>query len=450
MMTSDARKGKQSMKRFSSVLFTLLIASSSMVLAQAVDNNQAWEMVNKMIVEHIMGLDKTLVQRYAIQLPSADLPVTWDSDDGGMFDLLIVADEVPDWGPTWVQKNVRFTEAYGEFVEALSIAKRAGVTDKQLKDASDKWQAASAAVKRMRNTLDQEWAKESQKPPTPGKPKRPYGQWYKEDATPRLTPLLEAQTRAFGDYFALTDPKDHYHKLVDNYKNAAQISVAPAGAPEQAEPRYPFNASKNILAAIKKSGEANYAAKKLAISWSFDKDSGRRNEERESFGANASYGPFFSGSGGGSRYTLDIQQNTISLSYGAYALGYLPITPGSWYSGLLVQRFKNGPFKPNSDLTPELLWGPAGSLNLMPVGVVIAYKPQIHAKLTNEVYSKLQESHNAGGSVSIGPFSFGGSHSRSVERVTWDKTKGEVTVESESPTPLVVAVLCYRLNYSGQ
>lgn len=437
------------MRRFAAVLFALLIAGSCPAFAQAVDNNQAWEMVNKMIVEHIMGLNKSLVQRYAIQLPSADLPVTWDSDDGGMYDLLVVSDEVPDWGPTWVQKNVKFTDAYGEFVESLQITKRAGVTDQQLKDASDKWKTASNAAKKMHDDLEKEWAAELKKPAT-GRPKRTYGQWYKEYASAKMTPLNDAKTRAFGAYFDLTDPKDQYRKLIDNYKNAAQISVAPAGAPEQAEPRYPFNASKNILAALKKSGEANYAAKKLAISWSFDKDSGRRNEERESFGGGASYGPFFSGSAGGSRYTLDIQQNTISLSYGAYALGYIPITPGPWYSGLLVTRYRSGPFKPNSDLTPELLWGPKGSLNLMPVGVVVAYKPQIHAKLTNDVYSKLQESHNAGGSVSIGPFSFGGSHARSVERVTWDKTKGEVTVESESPTPLVVAVLCYRLNYSAQ
>lgn len=436
----------------SATLALLLLVSPTLVSAQPVDNNQAWEMVNKALIDHVMGIDKTLIQRFAIQLPSADLPVTWDAQDGGLYDLLVVADQVPDWGPTWVQKNTRFSEAYGEFVEALDIPKRQGVSDVQLKSASDKWTKSSDAVKEMRDKLREEWAIEYRKQQSgaPGTPKQTYGQWYKEVAAPKLQPLLDLRTKAFGKYFALTDPSFHYLKLVNNYVSAASVSVAPPGSPDQPEERYPFNASKNIIAAIKTAGEANYAQKKPAITWTFNKDSGRRNEERESWGASASYSPFFSASASGSRHTLDIQQNTISLSYGAYALGYVPITPGSWYSGLLVSRFAKGPFKADTLFKPEDLWGPDGSLNLMPVGVIVAYKPRISAILTNSVFSKLQESHSAGGGVSIGPFSFGGSHSRSVERVTWDNTRGEVTVENESPTPLVVAVVSQRLNYKAQ
>lgn len=434
------------------MLFVTMFLAVGFAYAQPVDNNQAWDTVNKAIVEKIMGLDKTLLQRYAIQLPSADLPITWDLEDGGLFDLLTLADEVPDWGPTWLQKNTKFTDAYGEFVKALKIPKRSDVSDEQLAAAATKWDTATTAVSDMENKLEEAWAAEvkRQQKAAPGTPKRTYSQWYTAYAAPKLKPLLDAQTAAFGVYFGLSDPKSQYLTLVNNYENFRRISVAPAGQPDQADLRYTFSASKNILNAIRKGGEANYTAKHLDVSWSFDKDSGRRNEERESWGANASYGGFFGGSAGGNRYTLDIQQNTLSLSYGAYSLGYLPISPGSWYSGLLVTRFKNGPFKESAQVTAEHLWGPKGSLNLMPVGVVIAYKPQIHAKLTSEVYSKLQESHSAGGSVSIGPFSFGGSHTRSVERVTWDKAKGEVTVQSESDIPLIVAVICQRLNYDAK
>lgn len=439
------------MSRFVPVVLAglLLVRAAS---GQPVDNNQAWEMVNKAIVEHIMGADRTLLQRYAIQLPSADLPVTWEAEDGGLYDLLLVADEVPDWGPTWLQKNTKFSEAYGEFVNALEIPRRPGVTESQLKKANQKWSDASDAVKAMRNRLAEEWGREyrQQQSLPPGLPRQTYGQWYREYAAPKIQPLLDTKTRAFGELFALSDPSSQYLRLVDNYVSAPPVSVAPPGAPNEAVNRYPFSISRNVLAAIKSAGEANYAAQRLAVSWSFDRDSGRRQEERESWGGGASYGPFFRASAGGNRYTLDIHQNTISLSYSAYNLSYLPISPGSWYSGLLVTRFKNGPFKENATVTPEKLWGPKGSLNLMPVGVVLAYKPRLSAKLTNEVFNRLQESHSAGGSISIGPFSIGGSHSRSLERVTWDRTRGEVTVENESPLPLVVAVICARLNYSGQ
>src|SRR6185503_11455951 len=108
------------MSRFVPVVLAGLLSVRA-ASGQPVDNNQAWEMVNKAIVEHIMGADRTLLQRYAIQLPSADLAVTWDAEDGGLYDLLLVADEVPDWGPTWLPKNTRFSDAYGEFVNALEI-----------------------------------------------------------------------------------------------------------------------------------------------------------------------------------------------------------------------------------------------------------------------------------------------------------------------------------------
>jgi len=168
----------------------------------------------------------------------------------------------------------------------------------------------------------------------------------------------------------------------------------------------------------------------------------------ESWGAHASYGGFFGGSASGSRHSIDLNAENTHFRYAPYSFAIVPISRGNWYSGVLVDQFACGPFKEGAPVDNAALFGEKGRLNLVPVAVLVTYRPTIEVKLATTDYHYLHEEASGGGSVSVGPFSFGGSHSGSSETITWDEPNSTVTVENKqdvAPPPQIIAVISKRL-----
>ena len=421
----------------------LCVSSVGAQNPQEIDNNTAWLMVNTAIIDHLKGLDKTLLDRYSIQLPAADVDAAWDDPDEGPWSLLEMADSLADWSPVWTANTgTRFSDAYGDFVGWIAVPTRADVSEATRAKAEKAWTAAADKARAERTRWLAEWKKEGHK----GAPTQ---DWWRDNAAPHVNPLEDARDKKFTDYFNLLDPEAiTTGKQIAKWKNYAPVpykTPCPTAPDCPTENHYAYYASNQALTRIKTDGEAQYKAQK-GTSWEFKSGTSYRHDERESWGANASYGGFVNLGGGGSRHTLDTNNTSVRISFMFYKLGIVPITPADWYTGVLVKKYKNGPFKPNSPISASTLWGPNGSLRLRAAAVVVAYKPQITAYLSKADYSLLEEKYHAGGSVSIGPFSVGGSHDRQFETEKSNGQEGKFSVESVSPNPQVIAILFEKLN----
>jgi hypothetical protein len=223
------------------------------------------------------------------------------------------------------------------------------------------------------------------------------------------------------------------------------------------EPRYPYNYAAASVAQIKADGDQAWSNKTPVFSFKSTSDTKHRAEERTSWGAGASYGGFLGilkvgANARSEHYSLDIANQASSFTYEAYGFGFIALEPRSWYDGSLVSQYKdkNRAFLPLSPVSFETLWGPKGSLNLQPVGVIVAYRPQITAHMTSAMVKQVKDTLTAGGSVSWGPFSFGGSYTKTSETYDSHEEDGFITISSTSSAPYVVAVLSKRLNYEGQ
>lgn len=408
--------------------------------AQKLDNNSAWLMANTALVDHLKGLDANILQKYFIQLPSADLDAAWDDSVAGPWSLLEIADSLADWSPVWLgNTGTRFSDAYGDFVTSILLPSRTDVKPAVLKRAEDEWKSSADAANAENLRWERKWKVSGIKS---GQKKQ---DWWRDNAAPHTKPLIEAKNAAFTKYFNLLDPQAATSgKQISKYVNFSEVPfTVPDGS--TTENHYPYYASNKALKDVAIAGEAQFQAKKLT-KWEFDGSTSYRHDETESWGANAGYGGFIKLGGSGNRHTLDTNGTSVKLVYGFYKLGIIPITPGDWYTGLLIKKFKDGPFKPNSPVSTQTLWGPNGTLRLRAAAIVVAYKPQISAYLSRADYSLVEQTYHEGGSVSIGPFSFGGSHDRHFETETSNKEEGRFSVESVNPNPQVVAILFEKLN----
>ena len=186
---------------------------------------------------------------------------------------------------------------------------------------------------------------------------------------------------------------------------------------------------------------------KTPISWSFDAGNPSNHRERRSATTKV-YGSFLTlrGSSENTKRSVDIGKNGVALSFAAYQMTTIPVTPGEWYSGSIVVKYKAGPFRPESGVTQEGLWGPNGRLSLLAVSVVVVYKPEVRVKLSKLDYQLVREHYLKGGSVSIGPFTFGEANHRSYEKVSWKNEEESFSISSDSPNPQILAIVSVPLN----
>jgi hypothetical protein len=446
------------MRLFSRVRHVVL-ATAVMVLGaynvygQAVSDldQKAWEAINNKIIAKIQGIDPTLLQTFAIQLPSAPLYVMWDQGENGEWEFLNVADQIPKWGPTWIPKNDRFSQEYLLFANSVAIRSRTDVKAKEL-DAADKayknlnlqTSAALRALLAERKT----YVKEQK---DAGSAVMPYSDWVTDESVngPKWKSLQAKQAAAYTAWSNLLSPEERSLGLLKKKMTEYSSDLTVKG-----ETRYPYNYAAASLTQIKSDGDTAWSNHTPVFQFDSKSDTDHKDVEHTTWGGGASFNSFItiSANAHSDHYSLDITNQASSFTYAAYGFGFIGIEPGGWYSGALVTQYKDKTraFLPQSPVSFESLWGPTGSLNLQTVGVVVAYRPQITAHMTSSMIKQVKDTLTAGGSVSWGPLSFGGSYTKTTETYDAHSEEGLITISSASPYPYVIAVLSRRLNYVEQ
>jgi hypothetical protein len=436
-----------------------IAASVSQAMHAQVSNldQQAWEAVNNKLIGKIQSVDANLLQTYAIQLTSTPVYAMWDQGDNGRWEFLNVADQVPKWGPTWLPSGRRFSQEYLKFATAVAIRTRTDVKAKDL-DAKNNAYLALSKLRNaaLRDLLDERDAY-TKKQLTAKKTVMEYSDWVNNYSVngPKWISLDAQLETAYTAWSNLLSPEE---QSLGVFKKAmTTFQPDPEKDTVKREKRYPYNYAVASLGQIKIDGDKAWTDHTPVFTFNSSSDTKHRAEERTSWGASASYGSFFSILKAGANaqsehYSLDISNQATSFTYAAYGFGFIAIEPGGWYSGALVSAYKDKTraFLPQSPVAFETLWGPTGSLNLQPIGVIVAYRPQITAHMSSSMLKQVKDTLTIGGSVSWGPFSFGGNYTKTSETLDTHAEEGSITISSTSPFPYVIAVMSTRLNYVGQ
>jgi hypothetical protein len=124
----------------------------------------------------------------------------------------------------------------------------------------------------------------------------------------------------------------------------------------------------------------------------------------------------------------------------------VPINPGQWYDGGIVETYK-------TKLLPSApqYFGTNGSMGLLPTRLIIGFEPTITLQLLNADYSSFKKNWQAQAtaSVNIGPFSIGNASFSTYG------DKGDVTFNDQESTivigpvksalPLLLGVISTKL-----
>lgn len=437
-------------------LAVAVLGSARPSLAQQASNldTVAWETINQKIVDIYKGLDKKAPETISIHLMGVPKALPIDDPIDFKAAYLDVADTIPNWSATWTPTEKRFSDQYRLFVGAIAVPTRSDVKAADFAKANKAHETLSASLSAANRALDKEWnaytaAQEKNKRPV--LPWNDFVNSYSKNG-PRRTAIEADFLNAQATLFNMYDPGA---RVIGQFKKRAEHFVFNADDVIDGVPRYPYayDTARNALATIAKDAAINQANGKVMFSWDSTRDTLQRSEERMSWGASASFRPFLgtffplsaSGSGSGSRYSLDQSESSAAISIRAYGFGRVSIVPGGWWAPTLISWFKKeGALLPGDTVKASSLWGKDGLLPLRPVELLVMVRPTLTAKLSKSDYHRVVETLNAGGSVSFGPFSFGGSYSKTTEKIDKDDQNGLITFTNTSDTPYIIAVISQR------
>ncbi len=438
-------------------MFGALVIAGNCAHATEQDE-RAWDMVATKIHAFVVGKDKDFDTKYLIQLPTVPVYADW-TDKKYLYSLYMLGDSVPKWGPVWFPTNATFSDAYQQFAYSLALPTPTALSQSNA-NAYSKAQKAYATVV---DNARKDWlaADAKQKKDHPNQPAAWVSkqQWYANHAATNISLARDALIEAFVTYQNGLDPNTQIlGKWQQKVVNAQTVDIRMPISAEQfnaddndpttwtTEPRLPIKFGSNDLAAVIKDGQAQFNAKKPEDVWILDNAATTSHYATSSWGASASYGPFFHASASHKETSIDLTAQGTFVKFGYYKLAQIPVGPlTNWYTDQLVRTYACGPFKDGSKVNATSLWGPNGSLSAIPVSVIVAYRPFINVQLTDTQYKFFQTSTSGSGGLSIGPFGIGGGGSSFKQDISDVKHNGYIEVTSTSDTPMVIAVIYEKL-----
>jgi hypothetical protein len=166
--------------------------------------------------------------------------------------------------------------------------------------------------------------------------------------------------------------------------------------------------------------------------------------------AAASFSDFFTfsaqGSASSQTQTLNTQGSQFSISVKFTGLATVPINPGQWYDGGIVETYKNQLLA-----SAPQFFGEGGSMGLLPTDLIIGFEPTITMQMENSDYSSYKSTFQAQttASVNIGPFSIGSASYSTYsdkESVSFDDESNTVVIGPvKSTLPLLLGVISTKL-----
>jgi hypothetical protein len=417
---------------------------------EAENNNAAWEMFLGALRDKIGG-DQAAKNVQLLPIPQ---DASWSNPSTGLFTALrVLADTIPQWSAEYRPTSLRITQGYSLFLRNLAIPLPNPEDQKAAEKAQKKFTKASEEYDNLNFEHFTKWVEfNTAQQQIPEDRRVPYETWFSKTYGPRLAQQNEIKNLLQQEFVHWINKAGGGYTLVaqayEAFNNSAfeiQNVLTPSGAKAALKS---YNITPDLGQFISDSQQIP-ADRPPAFEFSINNTSYRYNFEESRWGARASYfGGFFGGArGGGSRTSVDTSRTDFNLSFSCKNIQIFTITPGEWFNGTVVKAFRDGPWIEDGPVAngSARLWGAEGVLSLIPVQVVVVFRPKISVKLSQSEYSIVQSSFSAGGGFSIGPFGFGASYGRSSQAVTFDSNSNTVTAEDPTDSPQIAAILTTAL-----
>lgn len=169
-------------------------------------------------------------------------------------------------------------------------------------------------------------------------------------------------------------------------------------------------------------------------------------------GGSTSFGSFFwrvSASGGWEAMDVSQDEQGVKVQISVKSSMQVPVDPGVWYNGGFLRNLalndSGGGYQLASGWKPtgtgsNVAFGKDGLVRSDIAALVVVYQPSVEVTMSAATYQRNYQKIEAGGGLSIGPFSFGG-HGGSVKDYKLS-TNGSTTftASSTSTYPLIIGI----------
>jgi hypothetical protein len=406
-----------------------------------------WQMFAQAIKEQLQGA----ANWKGIQLLGVPKDADWNDPKYGNYRAWrVLADSLPSYGSEYKPTQISIADSYYAFITNIDIPLPNENDRKEAEKARVDYMDAVTQLSTAYQKLGSNWDSFDQTQQSlPPQRRLTFDQWFAQIggipiATAQDKADLAAQkysswlTKAFGGFASIAN-------LIPNFTNPAfQLS---AESPDGLRLSYhTYNISPDLGYWIEDSKKLVAQGAPPVMTFQLDKNSSELHAEDVhvsggvsysfgffSFGANASYG----------RSSIDTRSDAFHMKVSVRNMEVFTITPSQWFDGTAVKIFQNGPWIKGGIFDRRLaeLWGPNGILGLMPSQVLVVYRPKIEVSMSHQEFSQVQTSFQSSGGLSIGPFGFGASYSRSTNDVHFDASSNTITLEDSSDTPQIMAVI---------
>jgi len=432
------------------VNLTVLLATVACSIpchAQLNNDNAPWEMFAKRLISRLSVPDVN-GKITNFQLVKQPTYADWLDPKSGDWNFLTFANRLAPPGEFYAPVDLTLYQQYSDFLGSLDLPpvdpKQAAATDKARKE----WLRATEGYKEIDKRKVKVWAEfDAAQKALPASERTHYQVWLAREYGAKLGAQQQLVSEKAYKYSLL---------LADTYKGFSGIGALIANLPNTQYKKTVTSANDVVTTMPTFAYDANFASfvqkgdsgTGFEETWLFDKNHERRTLtwSSRSGSAGIKIGWFSAGgSASGSRESLDIFKDGVSMTVKFKNFTTIPITPGPWYNGDAIKALWTGPYKAGAIANKDSLFGPQGSFKPRVSQVVLVHRPSVTLKLDASQYSKVVETWSGSGSIGIGPFGFRGGARGGKDEMISDAASNTVTFEDKTGIPQIVAV--YTISY---
>jgi len=409
------------------------------------DNQTPWMMFRNELASFLLGGGDP-GQFSGLQIDTGLQPALWDDPQFGTWLSFQTADQIPLWGPTYRPSPSSIEEAYHSFITNIDApAQDQGAADRA-KELSDKLFQAKKDYTDYFKTIGPSWATFNlAQQGLPPDFQLSFEQWFALDPGPHLSVLQAQYDNIAADWVAASN------KAGGGFQTLAQALLDFDNLAFQIDATDNFGAKLKhrvwtLLPDLGQFIAEAEAGNGTALEITIDTHTATSDTTHSQWDFNAGFDIGFFGIGGGGgeqRTTVDTTQADFSMKFSAASFTGITVNPGDWYHQNVVEEFKNGPFIPQGPFGPgkAVFFGPTGTFRLLKSIIYVAWQPKITATLDVQTFHEVKTSWDAGGSLQIGPFSFGGGAGGSDDHSEFNEQTRQFTLASGSHHPQIMATL---------
>lgn len=377
-------------------------------------------------ISRLAGQNAPFVDSSRLQIVTQEFRANWkQSNPSAKYDFCRFADSTTVDGLQYKPSGGHFREQYQVFVDSIALPKLDSQKAAAFQAAAKAYYEQAAYLSTLEREKDQAWKQEAQdKSGAKTSGTGAYQDWYKESGF--QDKIRDEQKKVNGarqDMTALVDPGMAETVLAVYRARDVQYIEEVKGKDGTAIQCPQYSAIPSIEYLTDQKGK---------VSWTYSKESSAASKSSLAINVFA-WGPFLKFRASAETMSIDLSGFHVEFDN----LGIQNIQPGSWYSQVLVNTYRDGPFVPGSVFEKHKV-NPS-----RPKAAIVGSGALFAITLSQAMYTRVKHAYSSGSTISIGPYDFGQSMGSANHRsqIDFDDSTHTVSLKDLSSEPMILAVV---------